>query len=188
MKLKVIASVFFTIPLFALAAGAQTESKVMAESQIGGGESVSAVQGRSSATDEIRRSGKAVPNSMLTSLQDCSLWYLTGSNNWKWRGGSYAFRAELNANSSTFYGAPSDPEACGRPPLSVDRIMVRATIVGGSLALKAENTAYNTNYVEASDRGYHVGSGSTPCGAYATHESEKWGVVWNNYSKSGCSR
>ena len=115
-------------------------------------------------------------------------WWVSGSHSWKWRGipGIYV-KNELSAETHTFYGTATNIDACGRLPLIVDRIKVRAKGTGTTFfEVRVNKTAYNTSSVSGSETNYSYGTqAETLCGAKGYHEAYKNGVTWYYRTTSG---
>jgi len=116
-------------------------------------------------------------------------WWVNGSHTWKWRGVRLVWiKIELSAETHTFYGTATDPDACGRTPLIVDRIKVNARTTGGDIFIAVNKTAYNTSSVSGYESGYgYLLLAANPiCGARGYHEAYKNGVTWYMRTRSGC--
>jgi hypothetical protein len=150
----------------------------------------SAKPSKKAMLDELQAQGAKIPDQLRTlataDATSCNTWWLSGSHSWKWNGiPGWYINARVDGESHTYYGGQTDPNACGQPPLIVDKISLDVHTNGG-FYLHAQNTAFNTNAVSANDNGWQAGSGSNVCGAYGKHYAEKWGVQWNSTSVSGC--
>lgn len=129
-----------------------------------------------------------VPNS-VTAAAACTTWWIKGSLSWKWRGvpGVYITN-ELIAGTNTYYGGTTNPDECGRPPLTVDRILVDAKSKGTILGVRVNKTAYNTSSVRGLEDSFGIAdTADTMCGAEGYHEAYKNGVTWSTFTKSGCN-
>lgn len=123
----------------------------------------------------------------------CSTWWVTGNHTWRWRGipGLYVKR-HLWGQTNTFYGSATDPNACSRPSLPVDRIQVKGYSVPGCTpgcincgyqgCLKIDRTLFSTSYVEQGAS--NTGSDRID-GAYVEHIAEKNGISWKSITRSG---
>jgi len=116
--------------------------------------------------------------------EDCnSLWWVSGTHLWKWRGVFGAGYNELTGTTTTNYGSLTS--ACG-PALIVDVIKVEGVGKGAGFNPLINKTAFNTNTVTDRDKVYWVISGGNMCGASVTHTATKDGIIWSYNSKSGC--
>ncbi len=96
-------------------------------------------------------------------------------------------RNEPYASTNTFYGSYTDPNACGRPPLIVDRIKIYALAIGTDIAPEVNLTAYNASFVGGpNSKTGSFGLAQAMCGAQAHHEAFKNGVTWFTQGRSGC--
>ena len=125
---------------------------------------------------------------LVTPLATCTSWWGHGSHSWKYR---YAFlyvKNELSAQTDTYYGTSTDPDACGRPPLVADVLSINAITAGGWPGVIVKQTGYNTSIITKSNSATAFGGGLSPiCGAAGTHTATKSGITWSTYTKSGCA-
>lgn len=129
---------------------------------------------------------EVTPN-FIAAAATCTAWWVSGTHRWSWSGVPAVYtKRYFWGRTNTFYGSPTDPDACGRPALIVDRIRVHGFTnpEGSTTRLTIDNTAYNASYVEASSSKSRVG-GNAMTGAFVTHIAEKNGIEWNTISRSG---
>lgn len=158
--------------------------------QSGSGESENAtgIEGDGVAPSEVI-SFDAASVSPLSAAGRCTGWWITGNQRWKWRGitGLYVTNT-ISGSTSTFYGAHTRPDDCGRPALMVDRITVDLRARGlRNTSLSVRKTAYNTSTVSAEkkDRGT-LASAEALCGVTGINIAFKNGVTWRTGGRSGC--
>ena len=133
-------------------------------------------------------SGKSTGDASVEPLAVCTSWWVWGSHTWKYR---YAFlyvKNEMSAKTETFYGTSTDPNACGKPALIADVLVIDGRTYGGWPNAIVKQTGYNTSIITKSDSATGFGGGLSPvCGAAATHTATKSGITWSAYTKSGCA-
>lgn len=116
-----------------------------------------------------------------SALASCTSWWVTGKHRWKvkWYG-----KVNYWAEASTFYGSSTNPDACGRPALIVDKLKVSGNLkqyVFGNTFGHISKTGYNTSRVRK-DASSWIG----PCGGRFKHEATKSGVTWSVTTRDGC--
>ncbi len=156
--------------------------------------SVFAEEGENNRTRKIEVRGEGIGSSIVSPWesgdvaiqQDCSWWWLWGSNSYRWWGiPGFFITYESMGKSWTEYGTAT--ESCGIP-LIVDRIYVKVKekpLTWTAPYTVYDKTAYNTNRVEARNSGV-CGGCPLICGVETYHEAFKMGITWYVTVKSGC--
>lgn len=123
------------------------------------------------------------PDSLTLSANTCSNWWVNGSHSWKWKSYFFSGYNKLYGKTWTTYGTST---ASCDIPLVVDVIKVEGYGRGTQYSPIINKTAYNTNFVDDSDKVTWIGGGGKMCGATVTHTATKSGVTWSYISRSGC--
>ena len=142
----------------------------------------------SSAAGVIGDDGGSVEGILSMQVASCNYWWLSGNHSWSWQGlKGFYMENKISASSSTYYGGSSNPDECGRPPLIVDELILKASSHGTSIPVFINETRYNVSSISKTERSYGVGGLADPqCGADSYHEAYKSGVRWHTATWSGC--